>query len=395
MDENLKSWSFHADYLTLPRKVVESLFRKEINLTELQIFAVVQCFSKTAQGCFITNEAFAKICGVVEHTISIAVSHLREIGLLEQVGFDGRKRYLRATGWELKNTEKSRQTSTEISSQTLRLASRQDLSPASRLYIYNNNNLIGITKNIPADEPQGGERKPSIYQKMALKFQKAIPIKKTSPSNPKSEGIFLKSFCHREGIELPRAKKVLKWYCSQFDAKKNPYSRKYLPLYVPQAISMRTFCQKFIDIECAMLRMTGAPIESEKKQETIQLPPEQEKALQAMTKNIQYPQTALLSTLPKIIPGLFAALTKYRQRTKDLVKTESTRNLYLESLFTKEIFFHEYALWIELELYHWESWSGDFNVFRFGASPFQKYLNSVILRAGFDKEGILGDVLAE
>lgn len=69
MDENLKSWSFHADYLTLPRKVVESLFRKEINLTELQIFAVVQCFSKTAQGCFITNEAFAKICGVVEHTI--------------------------------------------------------------------------------------------------------------------------------------------------------------------------------------------------------------------------------------------------------------------------------------------------------------------------------------
>lgn len=395
MDENLKSWSFHADYLTLPRKVVESLFRKEINLTELQIFAVVQCFSKTAQGCFITNEAFAKICGVVEHTISIAVSHLREIGLLEQVGFDGRKRYLRATGWELKNTEKSRQTSTEISSQTLRLASRQDLSPASRLYIYNNNNLIGITKNIPAGEPQGGERKPSIYQKMALKFQKAIPIKKTSPSNPKSEGIFLKSFCHREGIELPRAKKVLKWYCSQFDSKKNPYSRKYLPLYVPQAISMRTFCQKFIDIECAMLRMTGAPIESEKKQETIQLPPEQEKALQAMTKNIQYPQTALLSTLPKIIPGLFAALTKYRQRTKDLVKTESTRNLYLESLFTKEIFFHEYALWIELELYHWESWSGDFNVFRFGASPFQKYLNSVILRAGFDKEGILGDVLAE
>lgn len=395
MDENLKSWSFHADYLTLPRKVVESLFRKEINLTELQIFAVVQCFSKTAQGCFVTNEAFAKICGVVEHTISIAVSHLREIGLLEQVGFDGRKRYLRATGWELKNTEKSRQTSTEISSQTLRLASRQDLSPASRLYIYNNNNLIGITKNIPADEPQEGVSVLSIWQKMAMKFQKAIPIKKTSPSNPKSEGIFLKSFCHREGIELPRAKKVLKWYCSQFDSKKNPYSRKYLPLYVPQAISMRTFCQKFIDIECAMLRMTGAPIESEKKQETIQLPPEQEKALQAMTKNIQYPQTALLSTLPKIIPGLFAALTKYRQRTKDLVKTESTRNLYLESLFTKEIFFHEYALWIELELYHWESWSGDFNVFRFGASPFQKYLNSVILRAGFDKEGILGDVLAE
>lgn len=395
MDENLKSWSFHADYLTLPRKVVESLFRKEINLTELQIFAVVQCFSKTAQGCFITNEAFAKICGVVEHTISIAVSHLREIGLLEQVGFDGRKRYLRATGWELKNTEKSRQTSTEISSQTLRLASRQDLSPASRLYIYNNNNLIGITKNIPAGEPQEGERKPSIYQKMALKFQKSIPIKRASPPSPKQEGNLLNQFCHREGIELARAKKVLKWYCAQFDADKNPYSRKYLPLYVPQAISMRTFCQKFTDIECAMLRQKETSMESKEKREKPILPPEQQKLLKSMQEGFCFPPTALLSTLQKIIPGLMQALGTYRQRVERMVKVEVVREMYLNSLFTEQVFFRDYANWIEGELRHWENWSGDFSVFKVGASPFQKYLNSVILRAGFDKEGILGDVLAE
>ena len=394
MDENSKPWSFRADYLTLPRKVVESLFKKQINLTELQIFAVVQCYSKTTQGCFVSNDSFSKICGVKERSIIASITHLKELGLLEQTSFDGRKRFLRATGWLGKNEA----IETDICDLNAGLTCDLNAGRTCDLNagpIYNNNNLIRITKNIPAGEPQGGERKPSIYQKMALKFQKSIPIKRASPPSPKQEGNLLNQFCHREGIELARAKKVLKWYCAQFDADKNPYSRKYLPLYVPQAISMRTFCQKFIDIECAMLRMTGAPIESEKKQETIQLPPGQEKALQAMTKNIQYPQTALLSTLPKIIPGLFAALTKYRQRTKDLVKTESTRNLYLESLFTKEIFFHEYALWIELELYHWESWSGDFNVFRFGASPFQKYLNSVILRAGFDKEGILGDVLAE
>jgi hypothetical protein len=230
---------------------------------------------------------------------------------------------------------------------------------------------------------------------MALKFQKSVPIKRASPPSPKQEGNLLNQFCHREGIELARAKKVLKWYCAQFDADKNPYSRKYLPLYVPQAISMRTFCQKFTDIECAMLRQKEASMESKEKREKPILPPEQQKLLKSMQEGFCFPPTALLSTLQKIIPGLMQALGTYRQRVERMVKVEVVREMYLNSLFTEQVFFRDYANWIEGELRHWENWSGDFNVFRVGASPFQKYLNSVIMRQGFDRTGILGDVLAE
>ena len=171
MDENSKPWSFRADYLTLPRKVVESLFKKQINLTELQIFAVVQCYSKTTQGCFVSNDSFSKICGVKERSIIASITHLKELGLLEQTSFDGRKRFLRATGWLGKNE------ATETETCDLNAGPTCDLNAGP---IYNNNNLIRITKNIPAGEPQGGEREPSIYQKMALKFQKSIPIKSAS-----------------------------------------------------------------------------------------------------------------------------------------------------------------------------------------------------------------------
>jgi len=394
MDENSKPWSFRADYLTLPRKVVESLFKKQINLTELQIFAVVQCYSKTTQGCFVSNDSFSKICGVKERSIIASITHLKELGLLEQTSFDGRKRFLRATGWLGKNEATETETCNLNAGQTcdLNAGLTRDLNAGP---IYNNNNLIKITKNIPAGEPQGGERKPSIYQKMALKFQKSIPIKRASPPSPKQEGNLLNQFCHREGIELARAKKVLKWYCSQFDSKKNPYSRKYLPLYVPQAISMRTFCQKFIDIECAMLRQKEASMESKEKREKPILPPEQQKLLKSMQEGFCFPPTALLSTLQKIIPGLIQALGTYRQRVERMVKVEVVREMYLNSLFTEQVFFRDYANWIEGELRHWENWSGDFSVFKVGAFPFQKYLNSVIMRQGFDRTGILGNILAE
>jgi hypothetical protein len=405
-----KEWELKSKYLACPREVVESLFNDELSILDLKIFTVIQSLSKTEKGCFLKNESFVRLCKVTERSVKRSISHLKELDLIRQIGWDGHRRFLRSTYYcEEENGESLGKISNETAGEKPMPPGHSAPMPPGHsapdriYYIYNikENN----TKNIPARNERGcdadgisliGKKdERTIWEKMAGHFKNHIPGNLAKRSIVSKDAKMLKSFCKRESIDLQRIKKIMRWYSSQFDAEKNPYSRKYLPLYVPQAISMRTFCQKFIDIECAMLRMTGAPIESEKKQETIQLPPEQEKALQAMTKNIQYPQTALLSTLPKIIPGLFAALTKYRQRTKDLVKTESTRNLYLESLFTKEIFFHEYALWIELELYHWESWSGDFNVFRFGASPFQKYLNSVILRAGFDKEGILGDVLAE
>ena len=413
-----KEWELKSKYLVCPREVVESLFAGGLSVLDMKIFFVIQSLSKTEKGCFLKNESFARLCKVTECSVKRTISRLKELDLIRQIGWDGHRRFLRSTYCCKEENGKSLgKISNETAGEKPMLPGHSapplpgqpapplpgQPAPPPIYYIYNN--IKNNTKNIPARNERGcdadgnsliGKKDDrTIWEKMSGHFKNHIPGNLAKRSIVSKDAKMLKSFCKREAIELPRIKKIMRWYSSQFDSKKNPYSRKYLPLYVPQAISMRTFCQKFIDIECAMLRQKEAPIESEKKQETIQLPPEQEKALQAMTKNIQYPQTALLSTLQKIIPGLMQALGTYRQRVERMVKVEVVREMYLNSLFTEQVFFRDYANWIEGELRHWESWSGDFNVFRFGASPFQKYLNSVILRQGFDKTGILGNILAE
>lgn len=47
------------------------------------------------EGCFATNEYFATFLGIKERAVRDALSRLKELGLVEQVGFDGRKRRLK------------------------------------------------------------------------------------------------------------------------------------------------------------------------------------------------------------------------------------------------------------------------------------------------------------
>lgn len=44
--------------------------------------------------CFASNKWFADKLKVTETSISIAISHLKKLNFIEQVGFDGRKRML-------------------------------------------------------------------------------------------------------------------------------------------------------------------------------------------------------------------------------------------------------------------------------------------------------------
>lgn len=47
------------------------------------------------KGCFASNKHFAKFLNVKENTISIYIKHLKELGLVEQLSFDGRVRVLK------------------------------------------------------------------------------------------------------------------------------------------------------------------------------------------------------------------------------------------------------------------------------------------------------------
>lgn len=67
----------------------------EINHIEKILWAEINSLDK-GNGCHASNEYLANFLGVKEHTITIMVSHLKKVGLIKQIAFDGRKRILSA-----------------------------------------------------------------------------------------------------------------------------------------------------------------------------------------------------------------------------------------------------------------------------------------------------------
>lgn len=67
----------------------------EISHIEKILWAEINSLDK-GNGCHVSNEYLANFLGVKEHTITIMVSHLKKVGLIKQIAFDGRKRTLSA-----------------------------------------------------------------------------------------------------------------------------------------------------------------------------------------------------------------------------------------------------------------------------------------------------------
>lgn len=103
MDE--KKNFFELDFLVLPRDVANAILAGKMKLLELRVFAVIQNYTRSPKGCFVSNERFAALCGTAPGKISVAISSLKKKSFVKQTGFDGRKRYLRAVGTD--TTEKA------------------------------------------------------------------------------------------------------------------------------------------------------------------------------------------------------------------------------------------------------------------------------------------------
>ena len=135
--------------------------------------------------------------------------------------------------------------------------------------INSDNGCINSVKSHKVKESKGKEskankNKQSMCEKLSKKFIKSTLIKRSETPSSKSWARKLENFIKKEKLDKSRVKKVLLWYCSQFN-KNNPYNRKYLPKFVPQSNSMSGFCHKFFDIEQCMMRMTNDKTDPNKK----------------------------------------------------------------------------------------------------------------------------------
>jgi DNA-binding Lrp family transcriptional regulator len=76
---------------------VEIADNPDLSWSERILWAEIHALSKGAKGCIASNAHFADHLGLSQERISRMISHLREQGLVEDLGFNGRFRRMRAT----------------------------------------------------------------------------------------------------------------------------------------------------------------------------------------------------------------------------------------------------------------------------------------------------------
>lgn len=87
-----------TEYLVLPRRVADAMLQNKVSLLGIKIYAIVQSLTLSEKGSSVSNKELSHICGVSVSAISQAISQMKGLNFLEQTSFDGRTRFLDATG---------------------------------------------------------------------------------------------------------------------------------------------------------------------------------------------------------------------------------------------------------------------------------------------------------
>ncbi|TGK54217.1 helix-turn-helix domain-containing protein [Leptospira bouyouniensis] len=74
--------------------VAQWIYDLDLNPNQIRLYAEIVSLDAN-DGCFASNEYFAKILRLKRDTVSRLISQLKEKGLLVQTRFDGRKRFLK------------------------------------------------------------------------------------------------------------------------------------------------------------------------------------------------------------------------------------------------------------------------------------------------------------
>lgn len=93
----------------IPAYVIELFEDRTINAKELILLATIHEFVHRGKGCFASNEYLGNLVHVAEEQVRRMISHLKELGLVVQTGFDGRKRWL-SVPWSMEPQKSGGQT---------------------------------------------------------------------------------------------------------------------------------------------------------------------------------------------------------------------------------------------------------------------------------------------
>jgi len=344
-----------------------------VTCKEVVLLSVIDSMvENSGQDCFASNAYLANILQVKENRASVMIRKLEGLGLLIRTKSDGRRRFLR-TAWSriaVKIDE-------ECSSSRISQPHPQGLAYSTK---------TNKTNNIACE---ASASKQSEWEIIAKEFYEATSIKRNPTPSFKKWGNLLKRFANANSIPFKRMRAVLSWYSSQFDKENQPYYRKYLPEYIPQAITARGFIGKFWEIETSMLRIK----EESKKTEPIRLTKFEQKRRKEMSHEIGHAATDF-DTLPPLV----RSIRQFRQKVVKLLRKEVTEKdccFYKDNLLTGFNLFPGYAMWIDWQSSSWSDWGGDLMVFAPGGKNFKRYLHLVMRRENIGPDDIIRRIMDE
>lgn len=95
MEDIQENYEQQSHGLFIPNEIREI---KELCPMEMFVWAVINSYTRWGKhkACWLTNEELGKECDIKAQRTSDIVSHLKKLGLIEQVKFNGRQRVLRS-----------------------------------------------------------------------------------------------------------------------------------------------------------------------------------------------------------------------------------------------------------------------------------------------------------
>lgn len=153
---------------------------RNISMIEKGLFIEIHSLSQLEKGCIKSNDAFAEFLGVTKRTVINALNKLKELGYVEQVGFDGRKRELKAIWPYDENSGFAWQSRKKFTAEVKKVHGRSENFSKSSI----KNNTMNNTENktledesqnqLEAVPPSGGYKKDSIEKALKEEIEKAF-----------------------------------------------------------------------------------------------------------------------------------------------------------------------------------------------------------------------------
>lgn len=296
----------------IPVNIVILFERKTINLQEMFLWSMIRALTdyENSRPCYASRAYFAEKLNLSEDRVTRLLSHLRSLGLIEDVGFDGRKRQMIAISPQrlvkktkadsVKTTRLTRRKQLGDNKVDNKVDNKREESKDSSLSRVSRKRGLGLVDD-PPDELAVTLSKKLIE---SIKRENMLPPRSRITAWIKVMKVLINDYGGEE------VSQVVEWY-----------SQNVCKEMVPEAFYGKSFKLKYLNIKRAMQRDKGP--------EDLEI---SDKAKQAALRVEGAFPPGDRESVEKLIQISFDRFTKFRKDCQELLKEEPKLQYLLENI---------------------------------------------------------------